>query len=253
MQANSTEQQPLESSSSILGITPGFIDGSHHAVDDAIHHVAEPTHFHGYYTSCMEMYADPVAVANYLDSHHEWFKRCAQPMTAVPLGQNGYELTVGRFSSFNYEIEPKIGLDLLPQDQGIYRIQTIPVPNYESAGYEVDFQAAMYLVEADPSSSSPLARANAPATVPSTKMTRVEWELNLKVTVLFPRFIQALPKPLIQTTGDRLLNQIVRQVSRRLTRKVQEDFHSIQGIPFPKKRKRYPWSREADVCQLDHD
>jgi hypothetical protein len=250
MQANSAEQQPLESSSSILGITPGFMDGSHHMVEDTIHHAAEPTHFYGNYTSYMEMYADPKAVADYLDSHHEWFGRCAHPMTATPLGKNGYALTVGRFGSFGYEIEPKIGLDLLPQDQGVYRIQTIPVPDYESAGYEVDFQAAMYLVEADNSLSLPKAEHQT-ATFPA-KLTRVEWELNLKVTVLFPRFIQALPKPLIQSTGDRLLNQIVRQVSRRLTCKVQEDFHSIRGISFSKKRKRYPWSRETDAS-LDHD
>ncbi|HEY9619346.1 MAG TPA: DUF1997 domain-containing protein [Crinalium sp.] len=250
MQANSAEQQPLESSSSILGITPGFMDGSHLTVEESIHHAAEPTYFHGYYTSCMEMYADSKTVANYLDSHHEWFKRCAHPMTATPLGENGYELTVGKFGSFGYEIEPKIGLDLLPQDQGVYRIQTISIPDYESAGYDVDFQAAMYLVETENHSSSHSTQSGSEFDLPA-KMTRVEWELNLKVAVLFPRFIHALPKPLIQSTGDRLLNQIVRQVSRRLTRKVQDDFHSIHGLSSPKKRKRYPWSRESDACHLE--
>jgi hypothetical protein len=43
---------------------------------------------------------------------------------------------------------------------------------------------------------------------------------------------------LSQSTGDRLLSQVVRQVSRRLTHKVQEDFHSSLGIPMPKKLKK---------------
>lgn len=236
MQANSAEHQPLESSNSILGITSGLVDVNHSAVDDSICPITEPTYFHGYYTSCMEMYADAHTVANYLDGHHDWFKRCAHPMKVEPLGENGYDLTIGRFGSFGYDVEPKIGLDLLPQNNGVYRIQTIPIPGYEALGYEVDFQAAMYLVEAD---SEALSTGNGECS--SNRMTRVEWELTLKVTVHFPRFIHALPKPLIQTTGDRLLNQIVRQVSRRLTVKVQDDFHSTRNIASPKKRKKYPW------------
>ena len=66
-----------------------------------------------------------------------------------------------------------------------------------------------------------------------SEITRVEWELDLIVNLHFPKFIQRLPKSLIQSTGDRLLNQIVRQVSRRLTRTVQEDFHQSLGISFP--------------------
>ena len=235
MQANSAEHQPLESPSSILGIASGLVDGSHATVDSPIHYSAEPTYFHGYYTSCMEMYADAQTVGKYLDSHHDWFKRCASPMKVEPLGENGYDLTIGRFGSFGYDVEPKIGLDLLPQEQGVYRIQTIPIPGYEAAGYEVDFEAAMHLVESDFASSS-----TDDSALPS-RMTRVEWELTLKVTVYFPRFIHALPKALIQTTGDRLLNQIVRQVSRCLTVKVQDDFHGTRKISLPKKRKKYPW------------
>jgi hypothetical protein len=46
-----------------------------------------------------------------------------------------------------------------------------------------------------------------------------------------------LPEGLVQTSGDRLLRQIVRQVSRRLTWKVQEDFHASHGIPCPPRRR----------------
>ncbi|MBD2460768.1 DUF1997 domain-containing protein [Oscillatoria sp. FACHB-1407] len=236
MQANSAEHQSLESSSSILGIASGLVDGSDLMMDDSVRHTSEPTYFHGYYTSCMEMYADVKTVASYLDAHREWFRRCAHPMKTEPLGENGYALTVGRFGSFGYDVEPKIGLDLLPQDQGIYRIETIPLAD-QPPGYEVDFKAAMQLVEAE------YQRQPGDGHDVPTAMTRVEWDLNLEVAIQFPRFIHALPKSLIQTTGDRLLNQIVRQVSRRLTVKVQEDFHSTHTIAMPKKRKKSLWHR----------
>ncbi|NEQ25862.1 MAG: DUF1997 domain-containing protein, partial [Microcoleus sp. SIO2G3] len=51
----------------------------------------------------------------------------------------------------------------------------------------------------------------------------------------FPRFIHALPKAIVQSTGDRLLNRVVREVSRRLTRKVQQDFHLALDLPLPRK------------------
>lgn len=251
MQANSAEHQPTETSNSILSLPSALMDGRSFDENDISCSESEPTHFHGYYSSCMEMYADAQTVAAYLDAHHDWFRRCAHPMTADPLGENGYALIIGRFGSFGYEIEPKIGLDLLPQDQGVYRIKTIPVPDYEQIGYEVDFQASLELVEADfVLAEHPHLKAGADGQPPS-KLTRVEWELNLDVAVQFPRFIQALPKSLVQTTGDRLLNQVVRQVSRCLTHKVQEDFHSTQNIPFTRKsRLKGLWSRGQNV--LNH-
>lgn len=240
MQANSAEHQPLDNSTAIIGISPS----AGHSDDEADHlsrYSNEPTYFHGHYESAMEMFADAQTVADYLDRHREWFHRCAHPMTAEPLGENGYALTIGKFGSFGYEVEPKIGLDLLPQDRGVYRIRTIPVPGYESQGYEVDFQASLQLVEIETDFSL---YQGAGKSLPP-RMTQVEWELQLEVAIQFPRFIHSLPKPIIQTTGDRLLNQIVRQASRCLTHKVQEDFHSIRDIPMPRRRKRFPWQRDA--------
>jgi hypothetical protein len=153
------------------------------------------TKFYGRYGDSMEMYAPAAAVAEYLNGHAGWFTRCAEPMKVHPLGENGYALTIGRFGAFGYEVEPKIGLELLPPD-------------------DVDYHAALQLKE----------------DFAETIITKVEWELDLTVCLHFPRFIQRLPKSLIQSTGDRLLNQIVRQVSRRLTRKVQEDFHNTFGV-----------------------
>lgn len=241
MQANSAEQCSLETTPARLGVAPGLIESialEGYTPEERVHHEQEPACFHGAFASCMEMYADAATVATYLDAHLAWFPRCAQPMIVEQIGENGYALTIGKFGSFGYEVEPKVGLHLLPQDQGVYRIQTIPVPNYTPPGYEVDFQAALQLVETelDAAAIAAFKRANA---TPPTHLTRVEWELDLKVMIQFPRFIQALPKSLVQNTGDRLLNEIVRQVSRRLTYKVQEDFHTTTGVPFPRKHRKH--------------
>ncbi|MCC5668995.1 DUF1997 domain-containing protein [Nostoc sp. CHAB 5784] len=198
------------------------VASSQEAAEDTLTeaNVATVTKFSGRYQDFMEMPAPAEKVAQYLNNHASWFSRCAEPMKVQSLGENGYALVIGRFGAFGYDVEPKIGLELLPPDEGIYRIRTIPIPDYQPPGYDVDYRASLQLIENDTSSSI-------------GEITRVEWELDLIVDLHFPRFIQRLPKSIIQSTGDRLLNQIVRQVSRRLTRKVQEDFHKSLAIPFP--------------------
>jgi hypothetical protein len=140
-------------------------------------------------------------------------------MRVEPLGENGYALVIGRFGAFGYDVEPKIGLELLAPQEDKYHIRTISIPDYQAPGYDVDYNASLELVEGLPG------------------ITRVEWQLDLMVELHFPKFIQRLPHALIQSTGDRLLHQIVRQVSRRLTHKVQEDFHTSLNIAFHSKKK----------------
>lgn len=197
---------------------------------------SEPTQFHSHFQDCMEMYADASQVIAYLNAHQDWFGRCAHPMKVESIGENAYALLIGSFGAFGYEVEPKVGLELLPQDNGLNRIQTIPVPNYVAPGYEVDFQAIQSFVEV------PSSEYFNPDDCQNVKLpkaiTRVEWNLDLKVAIRFPRFIQKLPHSLIQSTGDRVLSQVVRQVSRRLTHRVQEDFHTHLGITIPKKSNR---------------
>jgi hypothetical protein len=190
--------------------------------------VGTTTTFCGRYQDCMEMYAPVDMIAEYLNNHASWFSRCAEPMKVEPLGESGYALAIGRFGTFGYEVEPKVGLELLPPEDRIYRIRTIPVPNYQAPGYEVDYNSSLQLIE--------IQQSQLPTH--SVEITRVEWELDLKVYINFPKFIQRLPKSLVQSTGDRLLNQIVRQVSRRLTRKVQEDFHQSFDIELPANVKK---------------
>ncbi|MFN6561653.1 MAG: DUF1997 domain-containing protein [Nostoc sp. ChiSLP01] len=219
------EYQSLEITETVLPVASSEEEANETLTEP---NVATLTKFYGRYQDCMEMFAPAAKVAEFLNSHNSWFSRCAEPMKVQPLGENGYALVIGRFGSFGYEVEPKIGLELLPPDEGIYRIRTIPIPDYQPPGYDVNYRASLRLSE----------NAASDVSTDIAEVTKVEWELDLVVYIHFPKFIQRLPKSLIQSTGDRLLNQIVRQVSRRLTRKVQEDFHQSLQIPFPVNSKK---------------
>ncbi len=102
------------------------------------------------FADVMEMRAPAKTVAAYLDRHEGWFRRCAAPMEVNSLGQNGYRLTLGRFGNFGFEVEPTIGLELLPQSQGVYRICTVPPEQFQPGLrdlYDVEFNAALRLEE----------------------------------------------------------------------------------------------------------
>ncbi len=82
--------------------------------------------FHSDFEDCMEMFADMDTVAEYLGQHSGWFCRCALPMKTEPLGNNSYDLLIGRFGALGYRVEARIGLELVPPDaEGIYRIRTV--------------------------------------------------------------------------------------------------------------------------------
>lgn len=200
----------------------------------------QPFLFQGNFVGYMDMYSDADTVAKYLDAHDHWFVQCAHPMKVEPLGNNGYTLIVGRFSSLGHEVEPKVALVFHPAQKRIYKMHTIPVPNYEHPGYEVQYDAAMELQELTPEK---ILGTNITKVFPHKKsipsmMTRITWQLDLVVTVDFPQFIYKLPVSLIQKTGDRFLSQIVYQISPRLTYKVQKDFHTRLGLPIPPKTGR---------------
>ncbi len=184
----------------------------------------EPFAYRSQFQDCMVMNADTDTVSAYLTTHQDWFRRCAHPMQVESIDANAYALVIGKFGAMGYEVEPKIGLNLLPQNEDLFRIATVPVPGDSASGYTVDFQATMRLCEA--------------SSVTGSLITQVNWDLDLTVSIRFPRFIYRLPTNVIQVTGDRVLKQIVRQVSRRLTYKVQQDFHTSHGLPMPPKKAK---------------
>ncbi|MDJ0631973.1 MAG: DUF1997 domain-containing protein [Xenococcaceae cyanobacterium MO_188.B29] len=192
------------------------------------------------YLGSMDMYSDTETVADYLNAHEGWFCRCAQPMKVEPLSEDGYIITVGCFGAFDYEVEPKIAIVLSTPVDRVYTMETIPVPNYNPPGYEVDYQASMELKEIVKEDISQqkwainlFKRKNTKSFPPTT--TQVNWKMNLAVKVWFPKFIYKLSPTLIKSTGDRLLGQIIRQISPRLTYKVQQDFHTRYNLPIPPK------------------
>jgi hypothetical protein len=195
--------------------------------------------YFSHFSDLMEMRAPAPVVASYLDRHEGWFRRCAAPMAVNPLGSDGYVLTLGRFGNFGFEVEPTIGLELLPEQEGVYRIGTVPVPEADLSLqelYDVVFNASLRLDEA----AGPEEQTEEISHEEVDRMmahTLVRWELDLAVWIRLPGMITLLPEGLVQTSGDRLLRQIVRQISRRLTWKVQEDFHASHGIPCPPRRR----------------
>lgn len=191
------------------------------------------TGFQGY----MEMHSDIVKVSEYLNAHQGWFCRCAQPMQTQPLGNQGYIIVVGNFGAFGYDVEPKMAVILHPPQDKLYLMNSVPVPEYQPQGYDVDYRAMMELKEVNLEDTAGFSRKKGKTDLPSV-ITKVTWHLNLKVSVQFPKFIHRLPVSIMKSTGDRLLNQIVRQISPRLTYKVQEDFHSSHSLPIPPKSSR---------------
>ena len=177
----------------------------------------------------MEMLASAEQVSRYLDRHECWFQSCATPMQVRALDSQSYVLTLGRFGNFGFDVEPTIALRLLPQEERVYRIETLPLPeegNELQDLYDVDFKARMELKpwqQLDP---------DAPQDA-----TAVSWDLDLSVWIRLPRVITMLPEQLVQSSGDHLLKQIVRQISRRLTWKVQEDFHASHGLACPPRKR----------------
>ena len=65
------------------------------------------TWFKTQYSDCMELYVDTETVAKHFASHRSWFCQCAHPMKVEPLGENGYDLLVGKFGSFGYFVTLK--------------------------------------------------------------------------------------------------------------------------------------------------
>lgn len=189
------------------------------------------------FSDMMEMRAPADVVAGYLDEHQGWFQSCASPMEVTSLGERGYALSLGRFGNFGFEVEPTIGLELLPEDNGVYSIITVPLPSMDPAlagVYDVDFNASLELDEAGPEGSKEVSHEDVDRLMAHTL---VRWQLDLAVWIRLPSMLTLLPGGLLQSSGDHLLRQIVRQISRRLTWKVQADFHARHGIPCPPRRR----------------
>ncbi|WP_373480047.1 DUF1997 domain-containing protein [Geminocystis sp.] len=201
----------------------------------------EPVAFKTLFSGIMEMYSDEDTVANYLNDHQGWFVRCASPMKAKPFGENGYTLIIGNYGAFGYNVEPEMTVILTTPQSKHYSMYSVTNPEFNNQGYEVNYISDMY-IESIPVSQASVGiekvyHQQGKNSLPEI-ITKINWQLNLQVKVRFPHFIYKLPMSIIQNTGDRLLSQIVKQVSPRLSYKVQKDFHCRFDLPIPPKTAR---------------
>lgn len=201
----------------------------------------DPVTFHTDFQGIMEMYSDEETVTNYLNDHNGWFIRCASPMTAEPFGENGYTLIVGHYGAFGYEVEPQMSVILEAPHDHHYVMYSVPNPDFKDQGYEVNYRSEM---EIQPIEINQAAKgiekvfAKHHITSLPEQITCIHWHLHLEVKVKFPQFIYRLPMNVIISTGDRLLAQIIKQVSPHLSYKVQKDFHNRYNLPIPPKTAR---------------
>ncbi len=196
--------------------------------------------FNAFFSGYVDMFSSLTTVAEYLAAHENWFYRCAQPMTVEPFCKDGYLLNVGKFNSLGYEVEPKIAVVLEPPQNNLYVMRTVPIPNDDFSGYEVQYKSSMELNEiaTDKIKMSLRDKIFASRQMVPEIITRLNWQLDLVVSVDFPDFVTKLPRNLIQKSGNSLLSQIVRQVSPKLSYKVQQDFHLSHGLTIPYKNCR---------------
>ncbi len=239
MQSQSSDENQFPNSygeTPANGMTPDEMQGT-----TSIAHDREPFEFRTDFKGFMEMYSDLQTVDQYLQQHEKWFVNCAKPMKAEPLENDGYTLTIGPFGSFGYKLEPKFSVVFESPQDGNYIMYNIPVPNYTPPGYEINYQSSMSLEEIPKEEAADgmtnVYKKKKIKELPSS-ITRINWELHLVAKVKFPGFIYKLKQSLIQTTGDRLLSQIIRQISPKLSYKVQENFHSQMDLPIPSKKSR---------------
>ncbi len=200
-----------------------------------------PFYFQTRFAGHMDMYSDVETVAEYFSDHQNWFTYCAEPMKTEPLGDNGYILVIGQYGALGYAVEPKMAVILEPPVNGKYDMRSVPIPEHHHEAYQVEYQASMELnsftLETMGTAIEKVYKKQGITTLPSV-ITQVTWQLSLNVAVKFPKFIHKLPNTAIQRTGDRLLTEIVRQVSPRLTFKVQKYFHEQHDLPMPPKEGR---------------
>lgn len=201
----------------------------------------EPVCFKTCLEGMMDMYSHRENVAYYLNDHGGWFVRCASPMKAEPFGQNGYTLTIGNYASLGYKVQPKMSVVFDAYQHNSYLMYSVNNPEFNNETYEIDYKSIMTIEEYQSLEVVPnihkLYQQHGIDDIPEI-ITRINWKLDLEVKVKFPQFIYKLPNSLITKTGDRLLEQIVKQISPRLSYKVQKDFHSRFNIPIPPKSGR---------------
>lgn len=196
--------------------------------------ISQPTM--SFQTRCagmMEMYSDHQTVSDYLNNHQGWFVRCAEPMKVVPFGDNGYTLTIGNYGAFGYHLEPQMTVILEGGKSQGYSMYSVSNPHLSNSNYEINYRSDLAIQSIPISQDINKVARQQGQDILAENITQINWQLDLSVKIQFPAFIYKLPMSLIKSTGNRLLTQIVKQISPRLSYKIQKDFHHRLDLPIP--------------------
>ncbi|GAB4218538.1 MAG: DUF1997 domain-containing protein [Synechococcales cyanobacterium] len=153
-------------------------------------------------------------LADYLRHHQEWIHRCFKPLKVNPLGEGNYRLHFFRIGGLGFELEPHFAISIWEEPLHQFRLDSLDLPEDEPLPYHVDCQAT-FRIEQLPDTDRPI--------------TRVFWGLVLKIDIELPGFLQVLSRSLVQKVGIKVVNQVTRSMSDRLTHNVCTDFYRSVG------------------------
>ncbi len=163
----------------------------------------------------VDLETDRETLACYLRGHSQWIQRCFRPLQVEPLSSEIYRLQFFRMGGLGFELEPSFGVKIWPEEDYLFRLTSIELPGDAALPYWVDCRASFRLEEL----------AGSPAT------TRVHWDLHLNIRLHLPKFLQVLPRKLVQRVGNQVVQQVTRGLSDRFTHNVCSDFYDSIGRP----------------------
>ncbi|MEO1133639.1 MAG: DUF1997 domain-containing protein [Cyanobacteria bacterium J06639_1] len=155
----------------------------------------------------MDTEREPLAV--YLRQHPKWVARCFKPLKVEQLCDRTYRLQFFRMGGLGFNLEPCFGIEILPDEDYLFALNSIELPTDEGLPYHVDCYSSFLLEERQPG---------------ETIQTRVNWELKLDIQMQLPGFLLALPRKQVLAVGQGVVNQVARSMCKRLTRNICTDY-----------------------------
>ncbi len=177
----------------------------------------------------VDLETDQATLADYLTQHSRWIERCFKPLQVYPLAADAYKLQFFRIGGLGFELEPCFGVQIWSEGDSLFRLGSIELPSDEGLPYRVQCQSSFRLEEISPTTRKDPKR-QAPI------VTRVHWHLYLNIHMDLPGFLQALPYSLVHRVGSKVVQQVTRNMSDRLTHNVCSDFYRWIGKPGKKYR-----------------
>jgi hypothetical protein len=191
----------------------------------------------------VDLQTDLPRLADYLQNHRDWIDHCFKPLKVEALSANTYKLQFFRIGGLGFELEPCFGVKIWADEGNIFRLSSIELPSDAHLPYKVDCQSYFRLEELSRSEGQdqPDQKEDSHPT-----LTRVHWDLQLCIQMELPGFLLALPRNLVHRVGTKVVVQVTRSMSDRLTHNVCTDFYKSIGKAGHKYRLVDTKSRSSD-------